>query len=131
MNQRGSFGGGGAAFEVESERCRLARTDFLGAMVVVIWSRSTKISRKMREEAEGVAKKNVGGRKRSAAPGYLNAQNICRFAATKVSSQRQRVFAWQRRYPKVGKGLRSDEGFTATVDQKVIPQNICVCYAAT
>ena len=59
MNQRGSFGGGGVAYEVEPERCRLAGTDFLGAMVVVIWSKSTKISRKMREEVEGVAKKKM------------------------------------------------------------------------
>ena len=42
MKRRGSFGGGGAAWDVESERCRLAKTVFLGAIVVTGGSKSKK-----------------------------------------------------------------------------------------
>ena len=42
MKRRGSFGGGGAARDVEPERCRLARMVFLGAIIVIDGSKSEK-----------------------------------------------------------------------------------------
>ena len=48
MNQRGSFGRGGAACEVKSDRCLLAGTDFLRAMAVDFGYRSEKSIEKMK-----------------------------------------------------------------------------------
>ena len=86
MNRYGSSEGGGAARELEPDRFRLAQVDFLGAMEVDLWSRSTKKKKKKktREEAEKAANGDVG--KISSRMGIYKAQNIRRFAVTKGSS---------------------------------------------
>ena len=55
MNRYGSSEGGGAARELEPDRFRLAQVDFLGAMEVDLWSRSTK--KKKEKENEGGSRK--------------------------------------------------------------------------
>ena len=46
MNQRGSSGEGGAARDVEPERCRLVGTDFLGAIIVAVGYKYAKKKKK-------------------------------------------------------------------------------------
>ena len=67
MNLCGSFGGGGAAHEVEPDRCLLAWIDFCGAMVVDIGlgickHKKKKKKKKTREGEERAAKFHVGGK---------------------------------------------------------------------
>ena len=52
----GSSGGGGAAREVESDRCLLAGVDFRGAMVVDLGLEICKHSKETKEGEERVAK---------------------------------------------------------------------------
>ena len=61
MNLRGSFEGGGAACEVELDRCLLAGIDFRGAMVVDLGLGTFK-HMKTREGEEKAAKSRVGGK---------------------------------------------------------------------
>ena len=75
---------------MESDCCSLARVDFLGAMGVDLWSRSSKIVRKTRGEAEGEGKKMLEGKTISRKSIY-RAQSIRSFAAAKGSSQWQIV----------------------------------------
>ena len=66
MNRCGSFGGGGAAREVELDRCLLAEINFLGAMVddrgVEICKHKKKRERGRKERA---AKSHVEGKMKS------------------------------------------------------------------
>ena len=71
---------------MELDRCRLARVDFLGSIEVDLWGRSSKNTKKMREEAERAAKWRVEGKMIGHA-GIYRAQNILRFAAAKGSTQ--------------------------------------------
>ena len=47
---------------MESDHCRLARVDFLGAMEVDLGERICKKKKKMREEEERAVKKRVEGK---------------------------------------------------------------------
>ena len=58
MKRRGSSGGGGAAWDVEPERCRLARKIFLGAMVVMDDSKFEKKKWHTRRIGDDGAHKN-------------------------------------------------------------------------
>ena len=59
MNRCGSFGEGGAAREVEPDRCRLAGVDFLGDKEVDLGVQICKNNKKTREEEERAAKRRV------------------------------------------------------------------------
>ena len=48
MSQRGSSGEGGAARDVEPERCCLVGMDFLGAIIVAVGFKSAKKKKKKR-----------------------------------------------------------------------------------
>ena len=56
MNQRVLSGGGGATSDVEPERCRLAGTVFLGAIIVTDDSKSEKNAHKKKQETKGRTK---------------------------------------------------------------------------
>ena len=56
MNRCGSSGGGGAACEVEPDRCRLARVDFLGAMEVDLGVQICKNNKKRDRKMKGQPK---------------------------------------------------------------------------
>ena len=61
-----------------------------------MWGRSTKIERKIREEAERAAKRHVEG-KMIGHVGIYKAKNICLFAMAKGSSQQRRVSTQRRK----------------------------------
>ena len=65
MKQRGSSEGGGAAWDVEPERCRLAGTFFLGAIVVMEDLKSEK-KNGTQEEQETMGSIKTGGGKKMA-----------------------------------------------------------------
>ena len=70
MNQRGSSGEGGVARDVEPERCRLAGTVFLGAIVVAVGYKSTKKTH-TRQEQETKGRTKNGWREKMDSRGYL------------------------------------------------------------
>ena len=113
MNRWGSSGGGGVICEVELNRCRLARVDFLGAMEVDLWSRFAKIARKTRGETEGVAKKTLEG-KRSATRVYIGPKYLSLRRGKECLCGGIDTFVVV--YPKVGKGLHSGIGCYVTAD---------------
>ena len=53
MNRCGSSGGGGAAHELELDRCRLAGLDFLGAMEVDLGVQIYKNNKKREGKKKG------------------------------------------------------------------------------
>ena len=63
MNRRGSSGGGGAARDVEPERCRLDGTVFLGAIIVAVGKKYAKTAHQTRAGDEGPHKKRVEKKK--------------------------------------------------------------------
>ena len=70
MNLCGSSGGGGAALEVEPDRCHLARVDFLGAMEVDLWVQICKNNKKNKRGSKKGNKMACGG-KNDRSYGYL------------------------------------------------------------
>ena len=70
MNQRGSFGGGGAARDVELERGHLVGTVFLGAIVVAVDCKYAKNAQQTRAGDEGAHKQQVKEKKWIAAGIY-------------------------------------------------------------
>ena len=60
MKRFRSFGGGGATWDVESERCRLAGTVFLGTIVVTDGSKSKKNAHKKNRRRWGTQKRVEG-----------------------------------------------------------------------
>ena len=62
MNQCGSSRGGGAAYEVESDHCRLAGVDFLGVMEANLWGRSTKQHKENERESKKGSKMESRGK---------------------------------------------------------------------
>ena len=73
---------------MESDRCRLVRVNFLGAMEADLGAQQNN-NKNERGGRKG-SKKVCGGKMNSCA-GIYRTQNICRFAAVKGSLQRQRV----------------------------------------
>ena len=71
---------------MESDCCRLAGVDFLGAMEAYLWGRSVKNIKKTREEAKNAAKLRVEGKTICRASIY-RAQNIFHFAVAKGSTK--------------------------------------------
>ena len=97
MNRRGSFGGGGAAYKVDLECCRLSGTDFLGAMVGVVSYKVAKTQTRRRQETKRRLK--TRWREKNEQPaGFIVLRNMRRFAAKKVALQRRRVSMRQRKY---------------------------------
>ena len=75
-------GGGGSARDVEPDRCCLAGTDFLGAMVVDFGYRSAKTTNLMKAGDEKAAKNWVEGKMNSRQV-FIGLQNMRRFVAVK------------------------------------------------
>ena len=131
MKRRRSSEGGGAAWDVEPEQCRLAGTTFFDAIVVTDGSKSEKkkSAHKKKQETKGCTKKTFGGKKRQSRA-FIEAWNSSRFASAKDPSPQRRHVTQRRSMVHYGEGLasqrrrepRSGEGSFAAADQKVWSQ---------